>query len=712
MIRYKKDKDNIVTLILDMKGRNQNIINHEVSAQMVPVFNYLEEEKAKRKLKGIIITSAKKDFVVGGDLEYLYRLNDAATIFQLSQNLQSLYRHLERPGVPVVAAINGHTMGSGFGLALACHHRIVVDRADIRLGHPEVKLGIMPGGGEVVRLLWLLGIEKAFEALVKGHRFSPKEALQVGLVDELAADENDLIVRAKKWLLANPSASRRWDVKGGQIPGGSARDLKVAMIVQRLAASLTDTTYNNFPAPQAILDTLAEGSKVDFDTACRIESRKFTELVMSQTSKNMIKAFWFDFNEVREGLSRPKGFGKFRPKKVAVIGAGNMGSGIALACLQQNMEVVLKDVSKAIADRGKEYVSQQLNSMLDAGRITSAEQTKFLKKLKTTGDAADFENCDLVIEAVFENQALKLKVAQEAAQYLDEFGFLATNTISIPISKLGKAYAVPKNYVGLHFFPPAERVPLVEIVRGKETSEETVARAFDFVMAIKKIPIVAKDNWGFYVARVQNTFLLEGITMLQEGHIPALIEQISVQSGMPTGALALADELSLPIALKYERQAAEHYGSKYIEHPATTVLQQMIEEIDRKGKSKKAGFYNYDNDKQPAGLWQGLGEHFPVKVSHYSKEEIMERLLFVQVIEAVWCLQEGIVKTVAEANLGSIYGWGFPAFRGGVIQYIYDYGVKEFVERCAYYEKVHGPRFGAPRLLREWSEAKEEMIKI
>jgi len=701
MIRYKKDKDNIVTLTLNMEGRNLNIINHHVSQSMVPIFKHLEAEKSKRKLKGIIITSAKKNFLVGGDLDYLYQSKDAAAIFELSQNLQKLYRQLEQPGVPVVAAINGTALGSGFGLALACHHRVVIDRPSIRLGHPEVKLGIMPGGGEIIRLMWLLGVEKAFHVLNDGQLFSPKEALRIGIVSALATDKNDLIDQAKKWINENQKYSRPWDTKEGEIPGGTAQDMRIATTLQKLAAGLAAHDYNNFPAPQTILNTLSEGSKVDFDTACRIESRNFTQLIISNSSKNMIKAFWFDLNTIREGISRPKGFGKFRPKKVGVIGAGQMGSGIGLTCLKSGIEVVLKDVSKAIAERGKEYIASRLTQLLDDGRITDEEKSTMLGRLKTTGDAADFATCDLVIEAVFENEALKVKVAHEAEQHLDEYAFLASNTISIPITKLSKSCANPANYVGLHFFPPAEKVPLVEIVRGKNTSEETVARAFDFVKAIKKIPIVAKDNWGFYVARVQNTFILEGITMLQEGHIPALIEQISVQSGMPMGALALADELSLPITLKYEGQAAEHYGNKYIEHPATAILNKMTKELDRKGKAKKAGFYNYDDSKKATGLWENLTEHFPTKIAQYTKEEISERLLFVQVIEAVWCLQEGIIQTVAEANLGSIYGWGFPAFRGGVIQYINDYGMKAFVERCAYYEQVHGPRFKVPKLLKK-----------
>lgn len=702
MIRYQKDTDHIVTLTLDMADRPFNIINHEVGKAMLPIVDALREEKAKRKLRGIIITSGKKNFLVGGDLDYLYETEDANTIFQLSQTMQELYRELERPGVPVVAAINGTALGSGFELALACHHRIAVDDAEIRLGHPEVTLGIMPGAGGVIRLLWMLGVERAYGVLSEGKRYAPKEALQIGIVDELAKDEKEMMIQAKNWLLENPNQRRVWDSKDGRIPYGTTKDLALALTVQRLTAALVKESYSNFSAPMTILQTLSEGAKVDFDTACRIESRNFTKLVSSPAAKNMIRAFWYDFKTIKEGGSRPKGFGRFRPRKVGIIGAGKIGAGVAIACLMRGISVVIKDVSKAIAEQGKTRIIKGLKELVDDGRWTTASFEKQISNITATDNSIDFKGCDLVIEAVFENANLKAKVNRDAEQYLDDFSFLASNTISIPITKLANSCQHPERFIGLHFFPPAEKVPLVEIVKGKKTSDETLARAFDFVQAIRKIPIVVKDNWGFFVARVQNTYILEGISLLQEGYSSATIEQLGVQAGMPTGPLALADGLSLPIVLKYENQAAEHYGTKYIEHPATIVLRKMIVELERKGKGN--GFYQ-TNEKQPPKLWEELTTYFPITKLQLERKEVSERLLFVQVIEAIWCLQEGIIRTTAEADLGSIHGWGFPAFRGGVVQFINDYGLSAFKERCQFYEEIHGPRFQLPPILKKYKKS-------
>ncbi len=698
MIRYKKDTDNIVTLTLDMKGRHVNIINHEVGKAFVPVIEHLKEEKIQGKLRGIIITSAKKTFLAGGDLEYLLRTDDASQLFQYSQTLQALYRDLERPGVPVVAAINGSAMGSGFELALACHHRVAIDQPNIRLGHPEVTMGLMPGSGGVIRLLWLLGIERAYSFLSSGQRFSPKEALEVGIVDELAKNEEELLDKSRAWLLDNQEYSRPWDMPGEYVKGGGVQNLPVAEVVQRLAAGLFRDTRGNFPAPQAILNTLAEGSKVDFDTACKIESRYFTKLLLSRASRNMTKAFWFDYNAIKEGQMRPKGFGKFRPKKVGVIGAGVMGSGIALSCLLHDMKVVLKDISKAIAERGRDFVEQRLEERVQAGRLSQDKRDLLLKRIITTDSSQTFAECDIVLEAVFENEMVKKKVTREAEDFMDEEAVFATNTISIPITELGNSALRPQHYIGLHFFDPVADVPVVEVVRGEQTSDETVARAFDFARTIRKIPIMVKDSWGFYVSRVQNTYILEGIQLLHEGYPPALIENMGLQAGMPMGALALADDLSLELVLTYENQAAKHYGSKYIQHPAVDVLRQMLEEYNRPGKIRRAGFYDYQEENS-SHLWPGLIESYRVSQTSWNEHEIIERFLFVQVLEALWCMHEKIVTSIPEMNLGSIYGWGFPAFKGGVMQYIEDYGVEAFVDKCQYYEDLHGPRFKVPGLL-------------
>ncbi|MCO6477140.1 MAG: enoyl-CoA hydratase/isomerase family protein [Phaeodactylibacter sp.] len=704
MIRYKKDTHNIVTLTLDMSGRSTNVINHEIAEAFVPVIAHLKEEKEKGLLRGVILTSAKKTFLTGGDLEYLYQADDPAEIFRFAEKLKGILRDLESPGIPVVAAINGAALGTGFEVALACHHRIAIDSAKVRLGFPEVQLGLMPGSGGVIRLMWLLGIERSFPALASGRRYTPREALQLGLVDQLADTPREMMDLARAWLLQNREGRRPWDRPGCSIPGGTAREPEVASHIRLLAAQLSGQGQSNYPALQAILNVLAEGSKVGFDTACRIESRYYTELLRSPACKNMIKAFWFDLNFIKQGGNRPRGFGKFRPRKVGIIGAGRMGSGIAFVCLDNGLEVVLKDVSKPIAERGRDYVRRKLDTLIAEGKKQPEDSEDMLRRIHTTESSRDFEHCDLVIEAVFENRLVKQKVTREAEEYLDEYSLFASNTVSIPITKLAEASVRPENYVGLHFFPPAEEVPLVEIVRGEKTSEETVARAFDFVRAIHKTPIVVKDDWGFFAARVQNTYILEGITLLEEGYPPALIENLGRQAGMPRGALALADRLGLNMVLKYENQAAEHYGSKYVQHPAVSVLKKMLEELQRQGKQRRGGFYEYPPEGAPY-LWPGLAEHFPASQKGFNRQELVNRFLFAQVLEAVWCMQEKVIHSVAAANLGSIHGWGFPAFKGGVIQFITDYGADDFVKQCKVYQKAHGQRFRVPRdLMRLVSE--------
>ncbi|MEM6376660.1 MAG: 3-hydroxyacyl-CoA dehydrogenase NAD-binding domain-containing protein [Bacteroidota bacterium] len=696
MIHYKKDVDNIVTLTLDMQGRNVNVINHEIREAFVPVLHHLQEEKKKGLLRGVILTSAKRTFLAGGDLEYLYQATNSEEVFGFAQAMKAFLRDLERPGVPVVAALNGSALGAGFEVALACHHRIALNHHRIQLGFPEVEIGLIPGGGGIIRLMWFLGIEKAFYILTNAHRYTPEEALKVDLIDELADSPKDLLAQAKAWLLANQNHRPNWDKQDSKIPGGSAKNPTTAKVIRNLTAELSARTHNNYPALQAILNVMADGSKVDFDTACRMESRYYTEVVLSQACKNMIRAFWFDQNEIDSGAARPKGFGKFRPQKIGIIGAGIMGSGIAFSALTNGLTVVIKDVSKPIADRGRELVEEKLDQAIGKGLIQEAQKTLYLERLSTTDTSKDFETCDLVIEAVFENKMVKEKVTREAEQFIDEYAFFATNTTSIPITELGRASSRPENYIGLHFFHPVDTVPLVEIVKGAKTSDETTARAFDFVRGIGKTPIIVKDDWGFYAARVRNTYILEGITLLQEGYPPALIENLGRQAGMPKGALEWADELGLDMVLKYEQQAAAHYGPKYIQHPAVEVLQIMIDDLERYGARKKAGFYTYQDESK--ALWTGLTEHFPIQSTTTPNTTLQDRFLFAQVIEAIWCMQEKVILSKAAANLGSIYGWGFPAFKGGVFQYIIDYDPELFIERSQQFQIDFGQRFQVPKL--------------
>ena len=705
MIHYRKDTDAIVTLILDMKGRDSNLLNHELVAAFRPVIAHLQKEKAAGRLKGIIITSAKKDFLQAGDLAYLLDLKDAEVAFNAAQQLKAFLRDLESPGIPVVAAINGDAIGTGFELALACHHRIAIANPRTRLGHPEVKIGLIPSGGAVIRLMWLLGIERAYPLLLEGRRYSPQEALKVGLVDELATDEQDLLRRAKAWLLSNPDSKRPWDRPDGEIPGGTAADPNLGHRIRLLTARLSATTNDLYPAQRAILDLLAEGSKVNFETAYRLDSRYYARVATGEVSNNMISTFWFDKQAIRtNGQGRPKGFGKFRPRRVGIIGAGRMGSGIAFLCLRNGLTVILKDVSQPIADRGKAYVEEKIDAYIERGTFQQEEREELLSRITTTDSSAAFKDCDIVVEAVFENKAVKQKVTREAEEELDEFSVFATNTISIPITELGRGSLRPANYVGIHFFSPAENTSVVEVIKGEQTSEETIARAFDFATVIRKIPVVVKDTWGFFAARVQNTYVLEGVAMLLEGYPAALVENMGRQAGMEKGPLALADELGLNLVLRYEKQAADHYGNKYKQHPAVPALKTMLEDLGRGGRGKRAGFYEYEADGT-ARLWAGLAEHFPVTKTDYDRRRMKDRFLFCQVIESGWCLQEKVITEPAAANLASVYGCGFPAYTGGVLRFVKSYGPEAFVGRAGELAERYGQRFSVPKYLRVPVEA-------
>lgn len=693
MIKYQKDSDNIAILQLDMAERSLNIINHKIIASFKPVIEHLKEQRRQLKLKGVIITSAKSNFLEGGDLEYLYQASSPEAIFQFTNTLKQLFRDLEQPGVPVVAAINGTALGIGFELALACHHRIVIDHPKVKVGLPEVSLGLMPSGGSVLRLMWLFGIEKAFELLTAGRRYTPREAKVAKIVDEVVQNRKQLLDRAKDWLLNAEDSHRPWD-SGKSIPQPSTSSQDE--IIQRLNAQLIREKHRQYPAEHAILNVMAECKNLDFDTASKVESRHYTYLVQKKEVKNMIRAFWYDYHAIQKGKGRPKGFGRFRPKRIGVIGAGQMGCGIATSCAINGMEVVLKDISKVIAERGKYIVEQYVDDLIAANKVAAEDRAAILSRVTTTDKAENFETCDLVLEAVFENANLKQRIVRQTEAHLDEYTFIGSNTISIPISKLAEAAERPAHFVGIHFFPPAHHIPMLEIVKGKKTSDETIARAYDFASAIRKIPIVVKDSWGFYAARVLNTYILESITMLLEGYAPALIENLGVAAGMPKGGLAIADELGLPLILNYERQAAEHYGTKYIQHPAVEVLTKMTQTLDRKGKAHQQGFYDYGTAQN---LSPALLEHFPTTQLTYDRVELIDRFLIAQVIEAGWCLQEKVIRSVEEANLGSIYGWGFPAYKGGVIQYINDFGKIAFLERCRNFETKFGQRFKVPKYL-------------
>ena len=702
-IRYEKGQDNIVVLTMDMPGQSANTMNAVYREAMGQIVERLEAEKDS--IAGVILTSAKKTFFAGGDLNELIQVTkaDAPAFYQMILNIKGQLRRLETLGKPVVAAINGAALGGGWEIALACHHRIALNNSSIQLGLPEVTLGLLPGGGGVVRMVRLLGLEKALPYLAEGKKVRPDAALKAGLIHELASDQDDLLAKARTWIAANPGAAQPWDVKGYKIPGGTPSSPNVAQMLAIAPSVLRDKTKGCFPAPEKIMCAAVEGAQVDFDTAQIIEARYFTELTCGQVAKNMIGTFWFQLNEINAGGSRPQGFEPYVTKKVGVLGAGMMGAGIAYVSAAAGIEVVLKDISLEAAEKGKAYSAKLLEKKVARGQMTPEKRDAFLARIQPSAREADFDGCDLIIEAVFEDRELKAKVTAAAEAAALPGAVIASNTSTLPITGLATAVQNQDRFIGLHFFSPVDKMPLVEIIKGEHTSDETLARGFDYVMQIKKTPIVVNDSRGFFTSRVFGTFTNEGIAMLGEGVSAALIENEARKAGMPVGPLAISDEVSMSLMNHIRQQtlkdlAAE--GKSIPEHPAFAVIDLMLNEYKRPGKAAGAGFYDY-----PAGgkkhLWPELKARFEKSDAQISQIDVRDRILFIQAIETVRCVEEGVLKSVADANIGSIFGIGFAAWTGGALQFINQYGVQDFVARAQYLAEQYGERFLPPALLLE-----------
>ncbi|KIV68372.1 Enoyl-CoA hydratase [Pseudomonas sp. FeS53a] len=702
-IRYEKGPDNIVVLTIDMPGQSANTMNAVYHEAMGATVDRLEAEKDS--IAGVIVTSAKKTFFAGGDLNELIKVTqaDANGFYQMILKIKGQLRRLESLGKPVVAAINGAALGGGWEICLACHHRIALDESHVQLGLPEVTLGLLPGGGGVVRMVRLLGIEKALPYLAEGKKVRPDQALKAGLIHDIAKDRDELLAKARAFIAANPTAVQPWDVKGYKIPGGTPSTPAVAQMLAIAPSVLRDKTKGCFPAPEKIMCAAVEGTQVDFDTAQLIEARYFTELTTGQVAKNMIGTFWFQLNEINAGSSRPKGPARHETKKVGVLGAGMMGAGIAYVSAAAGIEVVLKDVSIEAAEKGKAYSAGLLDKKVARGHMSAEKRDAFLARIKPTVDDADFDGCDLIIEAVFENRELKGKVtaAAEAAALPD--AVIASNTSTLPITGLATAVAKPEKFIGLHFFSPVDKMPLVEIIRGEKTSDETLARGFDYVLQIKKTPIVVNDSRGFFTSRVFGTFTNEGIAMLGEGVSAAMIENETRKAGMPVGPLAISDEVSMSLMTHIRNQTAADLkaeGKAMPQHPAFAVIDLMVNEFKRPGKAAGGGFYEY-----PAGgkkhLWPELKARFEKADRQIPQEDVRDRILFIQAIETVRCVEEGVLLSTADANIGSIFGIGFAAWTGGALQFINQYGLDDFVARARYLAEQYGERFEPPALLLE-----------
>ncbi|MGI8308099.1 3-hydroxyacyl-CoA dehydrogenase NAD-binding domain-containing protein [Saccharopolyspora hattusasensis] len=715
-IRWESDADGIVVLTLDDPQQQANTMNERYQRSMAETVQRLEDERDN--ITGVVLTSAKSTFFAGGDLRELVqaRPGDAERVAETITGVKRQLRRLETLGVPVVAALGGTALGGGLEIALACHHRIALKNPKARFGFPEVTLGLLPGAGGVVRTVRLLGIADALlNVLLQGQRLRPEKAAEIGIVDQLVDTPEQLLTAAKEWIKVNPDAAQPWDRPGHKIPGGTPSNPKFAANLPAFPANLRKQLKGApLPAPRNILAAAVEGAQVDFDTALTIEGRYFVELVCGQTAKNMSKAFFFDLQHINSGGSRPAGEPEWRAQKVAVLGGGMMGAGIAYVCAKAGMEVVLKDISLAAAGKGKDYSAKLLEKAVAKGHSTQAKADELLARITPTDQLEPLAGCDLVIEAVFEDPKIKHQVYAEVQDVVEGDALIASNTSTLPITGLAEGVRRREDFIGLHFFSPVDKMPLVEIICGEHTSERALARAFDVVQQINKTPIVVNDSRGFFTSRVIGTFVNEGVSMLAEGVHPASIEQASAQAGFPAPVLQLFDELTLTLPRKIRdetKRAVEAAGGTWTPHPAEQVLDRMVDEFDRKGRSSGAGFYDYVDGKR-VGLWPGLVEHFgtaerdPAEVS---LTDLTERMLFVEALETVKCLDEGVLRSVPDANIGSILGIGFPAWTGGVVQYMNGYpdGLAGFVARARELAERYGQRFEPPASLVHRAEAGE-----
>ncbi|OON81818.1 3-hydroxyacyl-CoA dehydrogenase NAD-binding domain-containing protein [Streptomyces tsukubensis] len=712
-IRWERDETGVVTLVLDDPRQSANTMNQAFKDALAQVADRAEAERDT--IRGIIVTSAKKTFFAGGDLHDLIGVgpDQAQAAFDGGLAVKRALRRVETLGKPVVAAINGAALGGGYEIALACHHRVALDAPGSKIGLPEVTLGLLPAGGGVTRTVRLMGISDALlKVLLQGTQYRPRRALAQGLIHEVAESREEMIAKARAFIDAHPESRQPWDEPGYRIPGGTPASPRFAANLPAFPAGLKKQTQGApYPAPRNIMAAAVEGSQVDFETAQTIEARYFTELVTGQTSKNMIQAFFFDLQAVNSGLSRPQGIEPRPVRKVAVLGAGMMGAGIAYSCARAGIDVVLKDVSDEAAAKGKAYSEKLLAKALGRGRTTERERDRLLARITPTADPRELAGCDAVIEAVFEDPALKHKVFQEVIGIVEPDALLCSNTSTLPITELAEGVARPADFIGLHFFSPVDKMPLVEIIKGRGTGDETIARAFDLVRQIRKTPIVVNDSRGFFTSRVIGQFINEGVAMVAEGIEPASVEQAAAQAGYPAKVLSLMDELTLtlPRRIRVEsKRAVEEAGGVWPDHPADTVIDRMVDEFGRTGRSGGAGFYDYAEGRRTR-LWSGLREHFTRPGTEIPFRDMQERMLFSEALDAVRLLDEHVLTSVADANIGSLLGIGFPGWTGGVLQYIngYEGGLPGFVARARELSARYGARFDPPASLVERAERGE-----
>ncbi len=703
VFKYEKDADGIVTVTMDQTGP-VNAMNQEFRVAMGETVAKLEAEEG---LSGVIFASAKKVFFAGGDLNELlaFEKGQEAEFMSLLTTIKSYFRTLEKLPVPVVSAINGAALGGGYELCLACNYRLAYNHKSVQVGMPEVTLGLLPGGGGVVRTVNLLGLQAALPYLMEGKKVTPEKALKAGMIDETVETLEELLPRAKAYILEQKgnedAAIQPWDKKGFRIPGGNANSPKLAQVLMGAPAMLAQKTRGLLPAPEQILNCATEAARLDFDAALVIESRGLTYLVGTPEAKNLITTFFFQMNKLNGGASRPKDVPAQTTKKVGVLGAGMMGQGIAYVSAKAGIEVILKDISVEAAEKGKAYSAQLLDKAISRGRMTEEKKEQVLALIKPTANNEDLQGCDLIIEAVFENIELKNQITSATEQYLCEGGIWGSNTSTLPITQLAEVSSKPENFIGVHFFSPVDKMPLVEIICGDKTGDIALAKAFDYARQIKKTPIVVNDSLGFFTSRTFGTYFDEGARMVVEGAHPIKVDNLGKAIGMPVGPLTVHDEVSQELSRKaFETWSAMGVAEKWGEQKALReVIEFLTVQNGRGGRHHNGGYFEYSDGNKT--LWPGVMEKFYNKEVAIDDQDIKDRLLFRQVIESLKCLETNVLRSVTDGNIGSIMGIGAPLWTGGFIQFVNTYGLENFQARCTELAESFGERFTCPAIVAE-----------
>ncbi|MHA6287374.1 3-hydroxyacyl-CoA dehydrogenase NAD-binding domain-containing protein [Maricaulis sp. CAU 1757] len=713
------DSDGIALVTFDSPGKSMNVISADVMDDFDALTDKILNDDA---IKGVVITSGKKAFCAGadlgemggsmGELAKLPEEEMKAKLFEQCFRLNKTFRTLETCGKPIAAAVNGLALGGGFEIALACHYRVMPsDNPSAKLGLPEAMVGVLPGGGGTQRLPRLVGLMNAAPIMLQGKQYDAETAKAQGVVDAVVPGD-ELVATAKQLVKDDPKGAKQpWDGDKFKFPGGGPYHPAGAQIFGAASPMLRKTTYGNYPAQRYILSCVYEGSQVSMDQAIRIESRYFTKLLLRPESRNMIRSIFLSKQDLDKGGRRPEGQEKRPVKKIAVIGAGFMGAGIATVSAQAGIEVVLIDANQEGADKGKQHAVDHFQKGVQRGKVAPEKADKLAGLITPTTDYTLIKDVDLVVEAVFENSELKHKITKLAEEQIGKDAVFGSNTSSIPITSLATASDRPDNFIGIHFFSPVEKMNLVEIIMGEKTGDYALSRAIDFVTAIKKTPIVVSDTRGFYANRCVMRYIGEGMNLLSEGVKPALIENAAKMAGMPVGPLSLQDEVALDLGVKLIKQTKADLGASYKPSPTEPILFKMVEEYERFGRKNSKGFYDYPAEKgQPKRLWPELEQFAPngsYAEDQPSVDTLKDRILYAQAIEAARCMEEGIVEDPREADVGSILGWGFAPWSGGTLSFIDTIGAKAFVARADELAAAHGEQFKVPGLLREMAEKGE-----